>query len=344
MNLTRTAIAVAIGCTALNCAYAEPAATVLFTQPGSSIVDAAGVSRPAKRGDVVQAGERLLTAPNGISQVAMADGSLIGMRPGTELRFDAPVAGASAARQTVSLVQGAVRVIGAELMDANKLSAVTFKSGDAILQMRGADLETARVVGGPAATASEGSYSRLLVGTASIGTGQTVTALAPRQVSFVAPTSITPITVSPPMTLFTGDLLGGSALRTITPTTAPAPTTKTALVGTLVAPTTLTSTLIAPPPPSPTGSSTLVSSLNTNVIVKPLAVPVTPIVAAPVINTPVIAAPVINTPIIAAPIVVTPVFVPPPVVVAYVPPPVYVPPPILVVKTCSVILTRTVCK
>jgi len=188
-------------------AFSAPAATLLFSQPGTQILDENGLPRPAKRGDVLQTGERLVTPPGAISQLRLPDGSLLGMRPDSELKIDLPPQASDQAQRTVSLRRGTVRVVGAELMDAKRPSHFTLQTGLATLKLQGADLESALVPpesGQKPGSTAAGSYNRLLVGTGSIGNGALVEPLAPRQVSFVGAVNVAPMivaTVSP--TLFT---------------------------------------------------------------------------------------------------------------------------------------------
>jgi hypothetical protein len=170
-------------------ALAEPAGTLLFAQPGATIVADSGASRAAVKGDLLQPGERLVTPAGAISQVLLADGSLIGVRPESELRMDRPQAGADGHTSALSLVQGSVRIIAANLMDSRKSSSVALQSGSASVQIRGGDLESALVRRDAKAaptSAEAGSYQRLLVGSASLTQGATTRSLAPGQVSFVA--------------------------------------------------------------------------------------------------------------------------------------------------------------
>lgn len=190
---------------AATCVAASPAATLLFAQDGTQIVDTNGVARSAKKGDVVQSGERLLTAAGAISQIQLPDGSLIGVRPDSELRLGVDTAGPQSA-PSVTLLQGAARVIGSELMDVKKPSNITFQSGFATLRLQGADLESAVVRGdkgtnpGSGVTPSApGSYQRLLIGSGSIGTGAQQTSLAPRQVNFVGANNSPPTVVASAM-------------------------------------------------------------------------------------------------------------------------------------------------
>ena len=184
---------------------AQAAGTVLFAQPGTQIVAETGVARAAAKGDVLQTGERLLTPAGSISQVLLPDGSLIGMRPESELKITPALAGSGSNAPVVGLINGTVRVIGAELMDNKKISNFTLQSGAATVSLKGADLEAAvvkpdaRPVGGAGAAgaaAAPGNYQRLLVGSASVANGNQVTALSPRQVSFVGAGNAGPATLT----------------------------------------------------------------------------------------------------------------------------------------------------
>lgn len=203
-------------------ALAAPAGTVLFTQPGSQIVDANGVPRPAQRGDVLQHGDKLQTPAGGISQVRMLDGSILGVRPATELRFDPP---AGNVPTVVSLLQGSVRVIASELMDNKRPSAMTLMSGQATLQLKGADVETTVVNDKQPGKTDPGSYSRLITGNASIAKGALVEPLSPRQVSFVGSANLAPVT----LTSVSPELFGSKLPPPITGTLDTSKTTTTIL-------------------------------------------------------------------------------------------------------------------
>jgi hypothetical protein len=187
---------------------AQTAGTVLFAQQGTQIVGESGVTRAAVKGDVLQTGERLVTPAGSMSQVILPDGSLIGMRPESELRITPALAGSGNKAPVVGLVSGTARVIGAELMDNKKISNFTLQSGAATVSLKGADLEAAVVrpdarpagaAGAPTGAAAPGSYQRLLVGTASVANGNQVTALTPRQVSFVGTGNASPVTLGTPV-------------------------------------------------------------------------------------------------------------------------------------------------
>ena len=188
---------------ALACAASAQAATsagtLLFAQPGTQIVSAAGVARAAHKGDVLQTGETLLTPAGAISQLQLTDGSLVGMRSGSELKIAAPSTGDDNKGPTLALVSGAARVIGSELMDPNKASNITFQSGGATLRLKGADLESAVVKADGKSNpgdAAPGSYQHLLVGSGTIANGTAVAALTPKQVSYVGVTNTAPVTLA----------------------------------------------------------------------------------------------------------------------------------------------------
>ncbi len=193
-------MALAMAC-GLSTQAATPAGTLLFAQPGTQIVSASGVVRAAQKGDVLQTGESLLTPTGAISQVQLTDGSLVGMRSGSELK----IAGASAGDDsngkgpTLALVSGTARIIGSELMDPNKASNITFQSGGAILKLKAADLESAVVKADGKANDGNnapGSYQHLLVGSGTIANGTAVAALTPRQVSYVGATNTAPVALA----------------------------------------------------------------------------------------------------------------------------------------------------
>lgn len=211
----------------------QTAGTVLFAQPGTQIVAESGIVRAAVKGDVLQTGERLVTPAGAISQVVLPDGSLIGMRPESELKITPALAGSGSKAPVVGLISGTVRVIGAELMDSKKISNFSLQSGAATVNLKGADLESAVVrpdakpgVGGGAGALATppGSYQRLLAGTANVGNGNQVTALAPQQVSFVGGVNSGPVTLSPSALNVFGSNRPTPAQQTVTGTS---PGTKT---------------------------------------------------------------------------------------------------------------------
>ncbi len=238
-------------------ALAAPVGTVLFSQAGSQIVGANGVPRAAQRGDVLQHGEKLKTPSGGIAQVLMLDGSILGVRPETELRFDPPAGNAPTA---VSLLQGSVRAIASELMDSKRPSAMTLMSGQATLRLKGGDVESTVVDEKQRQGVDAGSYSRLITGDASIGKGSVVEPLSPRQVSFVGSTALAPVI----LTNAAPDVFGSKP--TFTVVGAPDPN-KTTIVSPNEKP------LLAPPKIAVLNPPILGTVPKTTVVLQPLLPP-----------------------------------------------------------------------
>ena len=238
--------------------HAQAGGTVLFAQDGTQIINASGQARAARQGDVLQAGERIQTPANGISQVKLSDGSLMGLRPAAELRIDARPPGSPVAPPEMTLLQGGVRVVGAELVDKTKSSALVLNTGSTSIQMKGADIESAvlKPAAGPApAPGSEpGTYNRLATGSATLRSGAIVEPLPPRQISFVPANSPVPsILASVGPTVFASTrprderTAGSLPPATTGGQTAPAPPRVPAEGGGPVV-STMTSTLTAPRP------------------------------------------------------------------------------------------------
>jgi hypothetical protein len=180
-------------------AAAAPAGTLLFAQPGTTIVGTTGTTRAATKGDLLQSGERLLTPPGAMSQVLLPDGSLIGMRPDSEVRIDLAPAGSDTKPPVVSLVNGAARVISADLLDAKKLPNFTLQSGNATVKLKAADMESAVVKANdksPAGANAPGSYQRLVVGSGSVSNADAATALKAGQVNFVGAPNTAPVNLA----------------------------------------------------------------------------------------------------------------------------------------------------
>jgi hypothetical protein len=202
------------------------------------------------------------------------------VRPQTELRFDPP---AGNAPTVVSLLQGSVRVIASELMDAKRPSAMTLMSGQATLQLKGGDVETTVVGDKQRGTMDPGSYSRLITGNASIGKGSLVEPLSPRQVSFVGSANLAPVTLSS----VSPELFGSKVLAPVGTDSG-----KTAALG-LNSPTLQLPAdggkMLTPPPSLNTGSSlTLTAPQTTTLVLAPLPPPPKPVA---IITTPIVVQP-----------------------------------------------------
>jgi len=146
-------------------------------------VGTTGATRAATKGDLLQSGERLLTPPGAMSQILLPDGSLIGMRPDSEVRIDLPPAGSDAKPPVVSLVNGTARVISADLLDAKKLPNFTLQTGNANDKA-------------PPGASAPGSYQRLMVRSGSVSNANVATTLNAGQVNFVGAPNTAPVTLA----------------------------------------------------------------------------------------------------------------------------------------------------
>lgn len=92
-------------------AQTKAVGTILFANGEVNIIGANGRQRPARRGDGLHAGERIVTGEGALGQVRMGDGALIGIRAASALEFLPLTAGGDAGAQRLSLRGGNVRVL-----------------------------------------------------------------------------------------------------------------------------------------------------------------------------------------------------------------------------------------
>lgn len=189
---------------ALPCAVhaADPIGKVIFQSGGAFIVDAAGKQRAANKGDLILPGERLVTGANTLTQVKMRDGSFVGLRPGTDLKFQEMRLTGKDAGQDVALNSGSIRVLNLPGDGAVKPLPVNVQAGDARIVMRGADLESA--VKRDLTTGPE-TLTRLNQGTGILSNGIKTLDLAVNGVNSATKVRITdaPISALPPVSVRT---------------------------------------------------------------------------------------------------------------------------------------------
>ena len=183
--------------------------TVIFARGDASIVASDGSSRPARQGEVLRQGERITTGLNALAQIRFADGSLAGVRPGSnvELRQYRPAGG----DQGVALVlaTGGVRVLNVESADRPAPLPMQVQSPEgASVTLRGGDLETGRARGQP----PELSFvARLNAGTAVARTGAGEFPLPLNNVNGIGRAGITPMppnALPPPAPMVAQDRAG----------------------------------------------------------------------------------------------------------------------------------------
>lgn len=177
---------------------ADPIGKVIFQSGGAFIVDAAGKQRAANKGDLILPGERLVTGANTLTQVKMRDGSFVGLRPGTDLKFQEMRLTGKDAGQDVALNSGSIRVLNLPGDGAVKPLPVNVQAGDARIVMKGADLESA--VKRDLTTGPE-TFTRLNQGTGILSNGIKTLDLAVNGVNSATKMRITdaPISALPPV-------------------------------------------------------------------------------------------------------------------------------------------------
>jgi hypothetical protein len=235
-------MAFALGLPGVAFAADVPAGQILFVSGVVKIVDAAGVERLAKKGDKILPDEHMVTAGGAIGQIKMPDGSLIGVRPDSDLKFDKPKAGDGRGvdERIVFLSKGAVRIVNVE-GGQDKPLPLMLQTPTASIGLRNADNESvvvqSRAAGGATPLADPGTYSRMTIGVGMLKTAAGETPLAPSQTGFAAlgsaalPTRIAALpnlVVTPPAAVpgaaLGGPLTGRVAAPAIGPVTlGPAP-------------------------------------------------------------------------------------------------------------------------
>ncbi|MFT5445807.1 MAG: hypothetical protein ACI9DC_000968 [Gammaproteobacteria bacterium] len=121
------------------CVSAAEAGRVLFASGDVRIIATDGSRRAAKRGDIVQDGERMQTGQGALGQVRMVDGERVGVRGGSKIRFAPPPANPAQPRQ-LELESGGVRVLNIAGRGKPEMKPVEVKTPDGELLMNGADV------------------------------------------------------------------------------------------------------------------------------------------------------------------------------------------------------------
>lgn len=195
-------------------ANAAPIGKVIFQSGSAFIVGPNGSQRPASKGELIQPGERLVTGANTLAQVKMQDGSFVGIRPGSDLKFQDLRLNGPDAGQNVALNAGSVRVLNIGTNGATKPVPLTVQAGDARIVMRGADIESALKRDG---TTGPETITRLNHGEGTLSNGVRTMNLAINEVNAVTKagivdvptTALPPVDIKPPVPGDTGARTSG---------------------------------------------------------------------------------------------------------------------------------------
>lgn len=120
------------------CLLAAPAARIEFSIGNAVVVSAQGTERQARKGDTVNAGERILTR-NGRAQLAFADGAFVSLQPNTdfgisEYHFSGKNDGKE--KSILSLLKGALRTVTG-LIGQGRRDAYQMQTPTATIGIRG---------------------------------------------------------------------------------------------------------------------------------------------------------------------------------------------------------------
>lgn len=168
--------------------YAAVAGQVQFVYGTVQLTTEAGKSHPIQKGDAVNEGDTLTTAPAASAQIRMQDGGFIAVRPDTRLKFDSFKFNGKqdgSEQSFFSLFKGGFRAVTGLIGRINK-SNYRITTSYATLGIRGTDHETFVVAPGStmAAVAPAGTYNKVNLGETSMTTGKGTIFILPNQMGF----------------------------------------------------------------------------------------------------------------------------------------------------------------
>lgn len=226
-NLKKLLACLCVSAACLTCmtqlAYATVAGHVQFVNGNVQIANLAGQAHPAHKGDEVDEGDTLTSAPASSAQIKMLDGGFVAMRPDTKLKFDKFLFNGKqdgSEKSFFSLFKGGFRAVTGLVGQANKQN-YRITTATATIGIRGTDHETFLVVPGTpmALIAPTGAYSKVNVGETSMTTNKGTINVLPNQMGFAGnldqapklqPLNTNIFTVAPAPTLAAkGDKTGG---------------------------------------------------------------------------------------------------------------------------------------
>ena len=179
-------------------AGAAEAGRVQFVAGDVRIVGLDGKERIAQKGQEIDEGETILTAPKSSAQLKMIDGGLLALRPETQLKVDTYVYKGvedGSENALLSLVKGGLRTITGLIGRQNK-EKLKLRTPTATIGVRGTDHEPIVVVeppAGVAATNPAGTYDKVNVGATTMTTLAGTALIGPNQVGYAASPNQAPI-------------------------------------------------------------------------------------------------------------------------------------------------------
>lgn len=168
--------------------YAAVAGHVQFVYGAVQLTTGTGKTRAIQKGDAVNEGDTLITAPTASAQISMEDGGFIAVRPDSRLKFDSfRFAGKQDGNEQsfFSLFKGGFRAITGLIGKINK-EKYRISTPFATLGIRGTDHEIFVVAPGSAMAllAPIGTYNKVNLGETTLTTGKGTLSILPNQMGY----------------------------------------------------------------------------------------------------------------------------------------------------------------
>jgi hypothetical protein len=170
--------------------YAAIAGRVQYVHGKVQLTTSAGVTHAIKKGDTVNEGDTLISAPTASAQIRMEDGGIVAMRPDTKLkidRFNFNGQQDGTEKSFFSLFKGGFRAITGLVGQRNKIN-YHITTAATTIGVRGTDHETFVVTPDStlAATTPIGTYNKVNLGETSMTTEKGTLFVLPNQMGFVS--------------------------------------------------------------------------------------------------------------------------------------------------------------
>ena len=167
--------------------YAAAAGQIQFVAGSAQVTSESGKTHLLKKGDAVNEGDTLITAPTAAVQVRMRDGGIVAMRPDTRVKIDSfKFSGQEdgSERNVLSLVKGGFRAITGLIGRVNKQN-YRVVTPTATIGIRGTDHEIVVVEPG-SQLAPAGTYNKVNKGETFMSNAQGEVDILPNQMGFAA--------------------------------------------------------------------------------------------------------------------------------------------------------------
>jgi FecR protein len=196
-NLMTNWLCVAILLFASNGVFAGVAGHVMFVSGEVSQLSSASKTHLLKKGDAINEGDTLTSAPSASAQIKMEDGGLIALRSDTQLKFDQFNFNGQqdgTEKSFVSLLKGGFRAVTGLIGKVNK-NNYRITTPSATIGIRGTDHETYVIVSGSAmaTTSPVGTYNKVNTGETSMSNNMGVMTVLPNQMCFVGSVNDMPV-------------------------------------------------------------------------------------------------------------------------------------------------------